>query len=98
AGADRRRWREFVPSLDLIEGGALLWVIVGDAARMERKYALRGFRFLLLEAGHLMQNLCLLSATLRLCTLPLGGFFEAEIARELQLPAGDTVLYAGACG
>ncbi len=45
-----------------------------------------------------MQNLCLLSATLRLCTLPLGGFFEAEIARELQLPAGDTVLYAGACG
>jgi len=98
AGADRRRWREVVPSLDLVEGGALLWVIVGDAARMERKYGERGLRFLLFEAGHLMQNLCLLSASMGLVTVPLGAFFERDVAAELALTATDLVLYVGLCG
>jgi hypothetical protein len=45
-----------------------------------------------------MQNICLLSASLGLATVPLGGFFEREIARRLDLPDTDVVLYAGACG
>jgi hypothetical protein len=45
-----------------------------------------------------MQNLCLLSTSLGFCTVPLGGFFEREIARELTLPATDVVLYVGLCG
>ncbi len=65
---------------------------------MRAKYAERGLRFLLLEAGHLMQNLCLLSASLGVVTVPLGGFFERGIARRLGLPAEDVVLYLGACG
>jgi len=98
AGAERQRWREVVPSLGLVSGGAFLWVIAGDGERVERKYAERGFRFLLLEAGHLMQNLCLLSASLGLATVPLGGFFEREVAAEFTLPAEDLVLYLGICG
>ena len=31
-------------------------------------------------------------------TVPLGGFFEGEVARALALPAGDAVLYLGLCG
>jgi SagB-type dehydrogenase family enzyme len=96
--ADRGLWRDRVPSMDLVEGGALLWVLVGDGARVSAKYGDRGGRFLLLEAGHLMQNLCLLSASLGLSTVPLGGALEPEIARELALPASDAVLYAGLCG
>lgn len=95
---ERTAWQEIVPSLHLVEGGALLWVLVGDGARVAPKYAERGYRFLLLEAGHLMQNLCLLSASLRLCTVPLGGFLERVIARKLVLPAKDLILYVGACG
>jgi nitroreductase len=53
---------------------------------------------LLLEAGHLMQNLCLLSQSLGLTTVPLGGFFERELARRLTLLESDEVLYAGVCG
>ena len=98
AGADRDRWREVIPSLSLLAGGGLLWVITGDAAVVEAKYAQRGLRFLLLEAGHLMQNLCLLSASLGLVTVPLGGFFERECAAELALPATGLVLYTGLCG
>jgi SagB-type dehydrogenase family enzyme len=98
AGATRADLRAHVPSLDLVEGGALLWLLVGDGARVRAKYGARGLRFLLLEAGHLMQNLCLLSASLGLATVPLGGFFEADLARRLALPATDEVLYAGVVG
>lgn len=98
ADADRAAWRERVPSLHQIDGGSLLWLLVGDTARVEAKYGARGHRFLLLEAGHLMQNLCLVSASLGLSTVPLGGFLEREIARELCLAETDLVLYTGAAG
>lgn len=90
--------RGAVPSLGTVVGGALLWILVGDAARVRSKYGPRGLRFLLLEAGHLMQSLCLLSASLGCCTVPLGAFFEEPLARALRLPATDLVLYTGVCG
>ena len=96
--ADGEGWATRVPSMATVEGGALLWVIVGDGARAEEKYGERAFRFLLLEAGHLMQNLCLVSAGLGLCTVPLGAFYEGELAEALRLPKTDAVLYVGVCG
>jgi SagB-type dehydrogenase family enzyme len=98
AGAERREWAERVPAMQLVGGGALLWVLVGDAARVERKYGERAYRFLLLEAGHLLQNLCLLSASLGLATVPLGGYLEQEVARAFVLSPTDVVLYVGICG
>src|SRR5438128_32520 len=73
-------------------------MLVGDYVRVEAKYGARGLRFLLVEAGHLAQNLCLLASSLALCALPLGGFFEREVARHLALPASDEVLYLLLCG
>ncbi|HKI38093.1 MAG TPA: nitroreductase family protein [Gemmataceae bacterium] len=58
----------------------------------------RAARFLLQEAGHLVQNLWLLSASLGLVTVPLGGYFERDIARQLVLPPTDLILYLGLCG
>ncbi|MEK7484132.1 MAG: SagB/ThcOx family dehydrogenase [Planctomycetota bacterium] len=98
AKMQRVDWEPIVPSLHHISGGSLLWVLVGDGERVAQKYKDRGYRFLLLEAGHLMQNLCLVSANLRLSTVPLGGFFEAEIARQFCLPSGDIVAYVGIAG
>jgi len=95
--AGRADWERLVPSLGSV-GGALLWIVIGDAARASAKYGERADRFLLLEAGHLGQNLCLLSVGLGLATTPLGGCLEPEVARELLLPPGDLVLYAGVCG
>ena len=89
---------DLVPALFTIDGAPLVWVIVGDGARVATKYGARGLRFLLLEAGHLMQNLCLVSADLGLATVPLGGYLERPLADALQLPPADEVLYAGACG
>ena len=73
-------------------------LIIGDGARTRAKYGARGLRFLLLEGGHLMQNLCLIAADAGLATVPLGGFFEQPLARALQLPTTDEVLYTGVCG
>lgn len=97
-GASRQIWQACVPAMQLRPGGSLLWVIVGDGARVTAKYGQRGLRFLLLEAGHLMQNLCLVSVAEKSCTVPLGGFFEDEIATHLQLLRSDHVLYIGLFG
>jgi SagB-type dehydrogenase family enzyme len=96
--AGREVWNAMVPSAGQVEGGALLWTLVGDSARVKTKYGDRGERFLLLEAGHLMQNLCVVSESLGLTTVPLGGFFERDIARVLCLPGSDRVLYLGLAG
>jgi SagB-type dehydrogenase family enzyme len=98
SGVGRDELAPSVPSLQLVRGGALLWIVVGDGARAAGKYGERGLRFLLLEAGHLMQNLCLLSTSLGLTTVPLGGYFESDLAGRLQLLPSDEVLYLGICG
>ena len=45
-----------------------------------------------------MQNLCLMSQRVGWTTVPLGGFFEQDIARRMALPADDAVLYVGMVG
>ncbi|MEU8762747.1 lantibiotic dehydratase C-terminal domain-containing protein [Streptomyces sp. NPDC048659] len=44
------------------------------------RYGQRGIRFALLEAGHLAQNLLLTATALGLRTLPVGGFYDDELA------------------
>ncbi|MBW2525687.1 MAG: nitroreductase family protein [Deltaproteobacteria bacterium] len=66
----RRDWESLLPSARQFDGGAILWVIVGDTSRPIAKYGARALRFLLLEAGNLMQNLCLASQSEGLCTRP----------------------------
>ncbi len=98
AGATRTTVAAIVPSLELVRGGALCWILAGDDARVSARYGRRSLRFLTLEAGHLMQNLCLASHAAKLCTIPLGGFFERPISRALHTPRTDRILYAGVLG
>jgi SagB-type dehydrogenase family enzyme len=98
SSASWKEWTQRVPSLRSGPSGTIVFVLVGDYGRVEAKYGARAIRFLLIEAGHLAQNLCLLATSLELAILPLGGFFEQEIARHLALPAGDAVLYLLLCG
>ena len=95
---DRARWSELVPSLADVPAAPLVLVLAGDAARVEAKYGARAAKLLLLEAGHVMQDLCLVAHGAGLAVVPCGGFLEEPIARALALPRGDAVLYAAACG
>jgi SagB-type dehydrogenase family enzyme len=95
---NREHWSALIYSSVQFTGGCGFWIITGDNARLKPKYGVRSQRFLLLEAGHLMQNLCLLSSHYHFSTLPLGGFNEGKLSRLLDLPQNEYVLYVGAFG
>lgn len=67
--------------------------------RTQRKYGPRGYRYILLEAGHSAQNICLVAAELGLGSLCMGGFIDTLINRSLGLtPCKEGVVYAIAVG
>ena len=67
--------------------------------RSQKKYGTRGYRYVLLEAGHSAQNVCLRAAELGLGSLCMGGFEDARLNRMLGLePAREGVVYAVAVG
>ena len=49
------------------------------------KYGERGYRFVLIEAGHVAQNMNLVSASLGLGVLNIGGYFDQEIDDWLSI-------------
>jgi SagB-type dehydrogenase family enzyme len=64
---------------------AVTLAIVATFARTRAKYGLRGYRFALLEAGHLAQAAITVATALGLCTLPWGGFLDAEVDTMLEV-------------
>jgi SagB-type dehydrogenase family enzyme len=72
---------------------SLLIVITAVMKRGLSKYGERYLRFVLIESGHLAQNLLLLATKIKLKSCPIGGFKEKEILNildisdeELELP------------
>ena len=67
--------------------------------RSMHKYGERGYRYILLEAGHSAQNMCLASIGLELGALPIGGFFDGYVSELFQLDQEkEPLLYALAFG
>jgi SagB-type dehydrogenase family enzyme len=52
--------------------------------RTLRKYGARGYRYILFEAGHVAQTICLLAAEQQLGSLCVGGFWDARLNAFLQ--------------
>jgi len=67
--------------------------------RTLHKYGPRGYRFILLEAGHVAQNLCLLAAERGLASLCVGGFIDSRVNELLDLePQIEAAVYCVAIG
>lgn len=67
--------------------------------RSQRKYGPRGYRYILLEAGHIAQNICLLGAESSLGTLCMGGYSDRQLNRLLGLqPKREGIVYCVAVG
>lgn len=66
------------------DAGAVV-VITATFWRSRFKYGQRAYRFALLEAGHVAQNLLLAAAALELAAVPLGGFFDYALDDLLGL-------------
>jgi SagB-type dehydrogenase family enzyme len=67
-----------------LEHTNLLVMISAVFPRTLRKYGARGYRYVLFEAGHVAQTLCLLAAELGLGSLCVGGFWDARLNRLLH--------------
>jgi SagB-type dehydrogenase family enzyme len=63
----------------LADRAALVLVVTTVVWRTRFKYGLRGYRFALLEAGHLVQNVLLVAAALGLAAVPLGGWYDRRV-------------------
>lgn len=77
----------------------VLVIITGILKRSSLKYSERAYRFMVLEAGHVGQNLCLSATALGLGSLMLGGYLDDEIDRMIGVDGvQETTLYMAAVG
>jgi SagB-type dehydrogenase family enzyme len=61
---------------ELVDHAAALLVLTAMFWRSRFKYGPRGYRFALIEAGHVMQNAVLAAAALGIAARPLGGYYD----------------------
>ena len=82
----------------LVNAAAIV-LITAVVQRSLWKYEDRGYRYILLEAGHAAQNLNLCAEGLGLASLNLGGFFDEDVMALLKLDQDrEIVLYGVALG
>jgi SagB-type dehydrogenase family enzyme len=73
------------PYPELVQHAAAVVLVAAVFWRSRVKYGQRGYRFALLEAGHVTQNLLLAGTALDLAAVPLGGFFDRQVNEFLGL-------------
>lgn len=72
-----------------------VFIISAVFERSVNKYGDRGYRYILLEAGHVGQNICLAAAEVGLSVRPLGGINESFFENVLALDSNvEQVVYA----
>jgi SagB-type dehydrogenase family enzyme len=82
-----------------LASSAAVIVLTGVTVKSRVKYGERAYRFLLIEAGHIAQNVLLTATALDLGACPIGGFVDDELDDLLGLDGLDEVsLYLIAVG
>ncbi len=81
-GRHLARWTLHQPYL-ADASAIVVWAGVCD--RVRPRYGERGYRYMLLEAGHIAQNFSLLCAAYGLGSLCIGGFVDAAVSRLVGL-------------
>lgn len=68
---------------DLAADAAAILLVSAIFLRSTFKYGDRGYRFVLLEAGHVCQNATLSAQEMGLATAPVGGYLDRDLDRHL---------------
>lgn len=76
--------RLFVPNTLPVHTSLIIFV-TAIFERVTLIYGNRGYRFALLEAGHVAQNINLIATSLRLGCLNIGGFVDRQVDKFLHL-------------
>ena len=86
-------------STPFIREANLIFFISAVFKRSQKKYGPRGYRYILLEAGHLAQNLCLAATEQKLGSLCMGGYSDGRLNRFLGFDGiSEAVVYSIAVG
>jgi SagB-type dehydrogenase family enzyme len=84
---------------DMFKRVSAVVIITGILKRSALKYGERAYRFMMIEAGHVGQNLCLSACSLKLGSVMLGGFMDDEVNEVIGVDGvNETVLYAAGIG
>jgi SagB-type dehydrogenase family enzyme len=98
-GAISEQLETTTPLPDLLASASAVIFITAVFWRTRFKYGLRGYRFALLEAGHVMQNVLLAATAFGVPAFPLGGFYDAAVEEILGVDGVDeSVLYGAVLG
>lgn len=82
-------WQDFATT------AALALVLVAVFERTTAKYGERGYRLVLLDAGHAGQNLVLTAEQLHLAAVPVAGFCDDSLAADLGVDGvAEAVVHA----
>jgi SagB-type dehydrogenase family enzyme len=82
---DARELAPLSPHSDVVESAAAMLFVAAIFWRSRFKYGLRAYRFTVLEAGHVSQNVLLAATALDLGGIVLGGFYDARVDALLGL-------------
>ena len=78
---------------------AAIIIATGVVERTLSKYLDRGYRYILLEAGHAFQNMNLMAAACKLGAVNVGAFFDEEVGALLKIiPEEELPIYAVVLG
>jgi SagB-type dehydrogenase family enzyme len=76
-----------------VAGAPVNIVIAAVEARTAERYERRAERYVVLEAGHVAQNVAIQAVALDLGSVPIGAFDDSDIAHILQLAQSERPLY-----
>ena len=74
---------------EIINRSAAIIVVSGKFSRTAEKYSNRGYRYILLEAGHVAQNIYLLATEQNLGVCEIGGFEDSKLAEVIGIKFPD---------
>lgn len=76
-----------------------VFILTACFARTQSKYGERGYRYVLLEAGHVAQNIYLVAADRNIKCCALGGTHDEQIEKLIDIDGiTESVVYAVALG
>ena len=84
---------------EIVTASGAVLILTAMFWRTRFKYGLRGYRFALLEAGHVVQNVVLAATGLGLAEVPLGGYYDRLTDDFLGIDgANESTLYLLSAG
>ncbi len=84
---------------EMVTASAVTFIWMAVLARMRYRYGERGYRYLLMDAGHVCQNLYLAAEAIGCHACALGGFDDEAMNRELGLDGEELfTVYLGSLG